>query len=304
MRKIIIDTDLGCDCDDAGALAVAHKLADSKLCSIAAMTHCTSVLAGANAAYTINKYYGRADIPIGIYKPDGFLDNKFHAFPGGMEEKFGKHFADKNEVTDAVKTLRKAYADTAEPITLIGIGNMAILAGFINSAADDISDKSGIQLAAENGGDLVLMAGSFDSAYEKCLFEGAEFNVKCDVPAARAVVKNWPNEVYMLPFEAGLNVLTGKKLLDDSLENPVAYAYRMTIGTDLRPSWDLCAVHFAVTRSKELWNCSCAGTITVDERGKTVFTENADGRHYVVGPVSIENAASVIDDLMAQAPDV
>ena len=73
--SLIIDTDLGCDCDDAGALAVAHALEGEGLCRIVAMTHCTSRFDGYAAMDAINRYYGRGDIPIGTYKEPGFLDS-------------------------------------------------------------------------------------------------------------------------------------------------------------------------------------------------------------------------------------
>lgn len=42
MVKIIIDTDIGSDCDDAGALALAHNLANEGKCQILAVTNCLS----------------------------------------------------------------------------------------------------------------------------------------------------------------------------------------------------------------------------------------------------------------------
>ena len=36
---ILLDTDIGCDCDDAGAMAVLHALADMGETEILAVTH-------------------------------------------------------------------------------------------------------------------------------------------------------------------------------------------------------------------------------------------------------------------------
>ena len=39
--KIIFDTDIGCDCDDAAALALALELMNAGECELLAVTHCT-----------------------------------------------------------------------------------------------------------------------------------------------------------------------------------------------------------------------------------------------------------------------
>ena len=45
--RIIIDTDMSTDCDDVGALCMAHALADLGECEILAVVHDTGALHGA-----------------------------------------------------------------------------------------------------------------------------------------------------------------------------------------------------------------------------------------------------------------
>ena len=66
--KILLDTDLGSDCDDSGALAVLHNLADQDKAEILGITHCASERTGLVSVMSINSYYGRPDIPVGQYK--------------------------------------------------------------------------------------------------------------------------------------------------------------------------------------------------------------------------------------------
>ena len=40
MIKLMFDTDMGSDCDDAGALALLHELATLGECEILSVTHC------------------------------------------------------------------------------------------------------------------------------------------------------------------------------------------------------------------------------------------------------------------------
>jgi len=69
--RLILDTDIGCDCDDAGAMAVMNALADFGECEILAVTHCTSREDGAGCIDAINTYYGRGNIPVGTLKEKG-----------------------------------------------------------------------------------------------------------------------------------------------------------------------------------------------------------------------------------------
>ena len=64
MKKILLDTDMGADCDDAGALALLHIAERANLCSLIAVTVCTVNPYAAGAVDAINGYYGKR-VPIG-----------------------------------------------------------------------------------------------------------------------------------------------------------------------------------------------------------------------------------------------
>ena len=68
--SILFDTDISGDCDDAGALAVLHALADQEKAKIIAITTNIKCPANSSAAAVdaINTYYGRGNIPIGTDK--------------------------------------------------------------------------------------------------------------------------------------------------------------------------------------------------------------------------------------------
>lgn len=299
--KIIIDTDLGCDCDDAGALAVAHSLADNGACEIDLITHCTSNISGCNAICAINLFYGRSDIPVGTYQKDDILKNKDGFFSDKIAEKFGMRYKTKADCPDAVKQIRTVFAKADTPITLIALGPLAVISDFLESGADEISDLSGLSLAKNNGGDLVVMAGSFMKGFENRLENGAEWNVKQAVSAAGNVFSKYPNLIFAVPFEAGIDVLTGKFLVSCGDENPVALAYRLFLKDKfLRSSWDQCAVHFAVTRNEEIWNVSNEGHITIDDNGVSIFDESEKRGHFIVMPKDISDVTCEIERLMTR----
>ena len=63
--KIIFDTDIGWDCDDAGALALLHRLCDMGEAELLATVHCYVTPYVAGCLDAINTYYGRP-VPVGL----------------------------------------------------------------------------------------------------------------------------------------------------------------------------------------------------------------------------------------------
>ena len=66
MENLIIDTDFGFDCDDAGALAAANILINEGKINILAVTHSVNKKIGCDAIKLINDYYGNPDISVGV----------------------------------------------------------------------------------------------------------------------------------------------------------------------------------------------------------------------------------------------
>ena len=66
---MIFDTDIGSDCDDAGALAVLHALADAGEIRILGVIFSSGKNRyGVGTCDAINTYYGRGDLPLGQYQ--------------------------------------------------------------------------------------------------------------------------------------------------------------------------------------------------------------------------------------------
>src|SRR3982750_759992 len=66
--NVIFDTDMDGDNDDVAAAAILHALADAgrvKILAMGVVSRCPDTPACLDA---INTYYGRGDIPIGVYK--------------------------------------------------------------------------------------------------------------------------------------------------------------------------------------------------------------------------------------------
>jgi hypothetical protein len=69
--KIIFDTDMDTNADDAGALAMLHALADAGEVEILATVVSSHYPFSAAVVDVINTYYGRPDLPIGVPKGPG-----------------------------------------------------------------------------------------------------------------------------------------------------------------------------------------------------------------------------------------
>ena len=63
--RLIIDTDFETDCDDAGALAVAHKLADENIIELAAVNASVNSPLPALGVAAFNAAFGRRNLPVG-----------------------------------------------------------------------------------------------------------------------------------------------------------------------------------------------------------------------------------------------
>ena len=66
--KLIFDTDMGNDIDDAMALAMIHSLISRGECELLAVTVTKDHPQAAAFVDLINTFYGRPDIPVGVVK--------------------------------------------------------------------------------------------------------------------------------------------------------------------------------------------------------------------------------------------
>ena len=64
-RPVIFDTDMGNDIDDALALAMLHALTDRGECQLIGVTLTNANPAAVPYVRMINRFYGRADLPVG-----------------------------------------------------------------------------------------------------------------------------------------------------------------------------------------------------------------------------------------------
>jgi len=102
---VIFDTDIGSDCDDAGALAILHALADAGELRILGVVFSSGKNRyGVGACDAINTYYGRGDLPLGQYQGTDVGDprNSYTKQIATDTKRFGHDIVDK--APDLVET--------------------------------------------------------------------------------------------------------------------------------------------------------------------------------------------------------
>ena len=304
-KNILLDTDIGPDCDDAGALAVLNRYADRGACRILGIGHCTSNPYGAGAIDAICRFYGRPDVPIGTYQGAGFLDGaEYRKYNQAVTERFPNRYRDR-QPEDAVAMYRRILAEQEDKsVDFAAIGPLNNLAALLQSGADERSPLSGMELVRRKVRRLVMMAGIFrcsspmlcaqaEAVTGMKIEETPEFNVACDIPAARYVAAHWPTPKVYLGFEAGM-VETGPSQQENAADNPVALAYALYTENGRRYSWDLFTTEYATAENCPHYRLSAPGTVRFDEKGRTVWTENKaeNGRKNPAGEMAAgENAA-------------
>ncbi|SFT27730.1 nucleoside hydrolase [Paenibacillus sp. BC26] len=168
--KIIIDTDIGDDIDDA--LAIAFALESPELEVIGITTVFKNVTARAKLAVNMLEMAGRSDIPVyaGIGKPIlnqvdlNEIPNQFSEEKDGHAEGYG---------TDAIDFIINMVMKSDGDITLVPIGPLTNIAVAILKEPE-LRNKVK---------EIVMMGGCFYSHL-------SEWNIRCDPEAARIVFES------------------------------------------------------------------------------------------------------------------
>ncbi len=275
-RKVILDTDIGPDCDDVGAIATLLSYAKDYNFEVIGICNCTSNMYGCGAVDAVCRYCGAENIPLGIYSKSGFYDSdradciKYNKY---LSEHFSPAFIGGTlRVMPHVEFYRKLLSgcDDGE-VMIISIGMFNNISDLLNSRGDEYSKLDGRELVARKVYSMVSMA----TVYPK----GREFNVVCDYEAARNVFENFPKNIYLSDFHTGFDVITGFEPSDaeTQFENPIFKAYELYTGKDKckNSSYDLTAVQFACEGEGEMYSIGSAGRIEFYNADEKKFPEDA-----------------------------
>jgi len=302
--KIIFDTDMCTDCDDAGALAVLHELANRGECELLAVCCNNKSSYSIGACHAINTYYGSGHLPLGAYQ--GNLVGKDERLTVGYNEiarntaTYGHDIVTRDHVPNAVRVYRQVLA--AQPdrsVSIVSVGFLVNLSELLCSAPDQSSPLSGIDLVAMKVKELSVMGGRYP--------RGQEYNfAQCGAaPYTQHVIEHWPVNVPIMFVggELGEPVITGPCLRTAPAGNPVRRAYELMYnGIQGRPSWDLITVLYAVRGLRDYWLAETNGHNAIAEDGSNAWHPTPDKNHAYLKPqMPADELATVLSELMYRA---
>lgn len=277
-ERVIFDTDVGGDVDDAGALAILHALADKGEIELLAM----GVVIGHELAvpyvHAVNTWYGRPDLPIGTikvkapYSRDEFMQTVVASYP---------HSLKKESAPDVVKLYRKVLA--AQPdksVTLIAVGPATNIHNLLRSEPDEHSPLNGVELmrkkikfyAAGGNGEAGLPRG-------RC-----GFNYYTDLYSASSELKLLPAEFpTVFAGGSGLKLEVGSALTGTKPDHIIRKSYESYYKGQARDrfSWDQLRVLYACKPSlRNLWETSSFGNIAMGLDGLLVYSAGEGNKAY------------------------
>lgn len=303
---ILIETDLCDDVDDAGAIAVAHALADRGAAEIIGIGINTSGHWSHSAARVLNDYYGRAEIPVGIRHP--ITEEIGPEDYARAISRMHPHAATPDVMPDAVAVLREALARADDAtVTVVSIGYFGNLVALLDSPPDALSALSGRELVATKVARAVVMGGVFGTRARPHLGAEplAETNFAYEPRHTARFLAEWPGPVDFVGWETAADVITGRTLsATQGEDSPVAIAYSLHSGKGIgRPSWDLLAVILAAGELEGRVAWSGPGAVALDDAAGTVWTAAAGGRHrYAIAIADPEELSGLIDDHLGRPP--
>lgn len=302
--RLILDTDIGNDVDDALALAMIHALESRAEVQLLAVTITKDNRYAAPFVDLVNTFYGRPDIPIGVvHNGKTPADATMLTVPAEARDASGRalyphRLATGKDAPEAVQLLTEVLRQQPDhSVTIAQIGFSTNLARLIES-------PGGLELVRSKVKLLSLMAGAFSGPDAK-----AEFNVMTDPESAKALFEKWPTPIVFSGFEIGLKITYPYESIQDdfnwSAHNPVVDAYRLYVGKpEDHPNWDSTAVLEAIRPDRGYFALSAPGRVTLGPNSTTEFHPDPAGncRYLILKPEQIERIRATIAALASQPP--
>jgi inosine-uridine nucleoside N-ribohydrolase len=300
--RLILDTDIGNDVDDALALAMIHSLESRGEVKLLAVTITKDNRYAAPFVSLVNSFYGRPDIPIGVVHngktPD---DSPMLRIPVEQRNASGAYVyprrtTDGSQAPDAVELLKSVLG--SQPNHSVSIAQI----GFSTNLARLLQSPGGRALVVRKVKALYLMAGNFSKPVP-------EFNVYTDPDSAQFLFQNWPVPMIFSPFDIGLAITFPYEAIANDFgyveHHPIAEAYKIYVKKpEDHPNWDSTAVLEAIRPGRGYFNLSAPGRVKLGPRSTTVFVPDPSGnaRYLILKPDQIARVRQLIATLVSEPP--
>lgn len=301
--KIFFDTDMETDCDDAGAMAVLHSLADLGECEILATVTSVRDLNSIATVDAVNRYRGRPDLPLGMVKGAGVLEPT--KFAGRIAAEFPHRVKSAEDILEAVQVYREVLEQ--QP----GRSVVIVTVGYLTNLNNLLQSPGGPELIQRKVARWVCMGGNFIGNPPKDDLKLGNVNFQRDAASAHHVIHHWPGEIIFAGREvcsvpSGLAI--GESLAQTPADNPVRRAYEHYFGgkPKNRHVADLATVLYAVRGLTDCWNISGPGRMDLAANMTFEWKPAAERmqRYLLKKPSSDRHVESVLNTLLVQPPKV
>ena len=296
--NIILDTDMGGDCDDVGALFILHGAVERGEANLLATLGCISADAIAPCLDGMNTWFGRPEIPVGTLKDPGFLAGR--SYTSEIARRFPHRFPSGKDYPDATTLYRQVLAKQPDAsVVVLAIGPLRNLANLLKSQPDAASPLEGPALIARKVKRLEIMGGTYPPSANP---KEAEWNFKQDPAAAAAVCSTWPTPV-LFNGEGGATC-SGRRVTYEMPEhNPMTMAYRWYPGVGYagdRLSWDSISAMVAVHGAAPWYKVVSGGVNVTDaSTGINTWKTGEDRGHaYLVLQSPKAGVEKALEDMM------
>jgi len=297
--RIIFDTDMDTDCDDAGALAMLHALADQGKVEILATMVSSKYPYSAPCVQAINAYFGRPDLPLGVPKGEGASTKRGSKYARQVASEFPGSLSGNDDAPDARTVYRRVLASQPDhSVVIVSVGYLTNLNDLLLTKPDGHSKLDGRGLTSRKVKSWVCMGG----AYPRRLKHGGYGNFMPHAEATVAAVRDWPCDVFF--SGDGKRIQTGRLLRSRaSAGNPVKRVYDLYLKSrPTRPSWDQVALLYAVQPEAPYWQLTTQGHNHIFPNATNEWrTESDNVRHHLVAirPDMRDRVTKAVEALMA-----
>ncbi len=300
--RLILDTDIGNDIDDALAMAMIHALQNRGEVELLAVTISKDNRFAAPYVNLVNTFYGRPDIPIGVvHNGKTPEDSAYLRVPSEMRNRQGAFvfphaITDGGTATEAVALLTRVLQRQPDhSVTMVQIGFSTNLARLLQAPGGRALVEQKVKLLSVMGGNFLLPV--------------PEYNIYTDPQAAAVLFQDWPTPVVYSGFEIGSAITFPYRTFASGFTygnaNPVAAAARSYFpAPEDRAAWDPTAVLYAVRPDGGYFDLSEPGRLRLGEKNTTVFEINRTGnsRYLLLRPERVAEIRQLLVDLVTEPP--
>lgn len=300
--RLILDTDIGNDVDDALALAMIHALQNRAEVRLLAVTITKDNRYAAPFVDLVNTFYGRSDIPVGVVRNGKTRENApMLEVPVQRRDSSGhyvypRRIQDGSQAPEAVELLTRILRQ--QPDHSVALAQI----GFSTNLARLLKTPHGRELIQQKVTALYLMAGNFVKPQP-------EYNVYIDPDSAKVLFEEWPTPMVFSGYEVGLAITFPYEAIERDFaytdNHPIVDAFRLYVRKrEDHPNWDSTAVLEAIRPDRGYFEFSPRGRVKLGPKNTTVFTPDAQGncRYLILKPDQTARVRELITTLVSEPP--